>query len=326
MKVFVTGSTGFVGRNLVEFLLKQEQVELTCLVRNLEKASSMQDKGIQIIHGDLLDPSTYEKALGEAEWVFHVAALVGLKNGPEFYTANRDGTACLLHALKSSQTLKRLVFLSSIAAVDRSWDHDWTRFFDSPLDEESPICPTTDYGKSKRQAEELIIESGFPYSILRPAYIYGPHPRSNSSMDKIVYHVRDRIPYTRFPFPGVASEIFVEDLAEALWHVAHHEKALNQDFFVANPKPQSISNFFQKLAQCLEAPYSPQKVSEKVMARFMRYQFAMRPTDPLVRILYTNYFHCSAEKLKQYTGYVPQIGFNKGLAETIEWYQQEGKL
>ncbi len=339
MTIFITGATGFVGRNFVEFLLKHKpHLKLICLVRDLEKAKYMEEKGIQVIQGDLLNPESYQEAISEATFVFHMAALVGLKNGSEFYVANRDATEALLSTLNSASSektskkaLKRFVFLSSIAAIDRPWPKNSlqsfnTPYFKGPLDEASPICPGTDYGKSKRQAEELIMASGLPYSILRPAYIYGPHPRINSSMDKVIYHIRDRVPYTQFPFPGISSEIYVEDLAEALWHSAIHEGALNQDFFVANPKPQSVSNFFKSVADRLKVPYAPKILSESLMKRFMRYQLALNPTNPVVRILYTNYFHCSPKKFKTLTGYTPRIGFESGLTRTLDWYRREGKL
>lgn len=321
-KVFVTGATGFLGRNFVAYLLSLPQrPEVLCLVRNTEKAGFIRKLGAHVIQGDLLKPETYQDVAESVEGVFHIAAKVGLKNGDEFYTVNRKGTRCLLETLKPSK-IKRLMYVSSIAAIDR----DWSKGFDTPLDENSPPHPNTDYGKSKRQAEELIVASGLPYTILRPAYIYGPYPRVDSSMDRVVYHVRDRVPYTQFPFPGRASEIYVKDLAEALWVVANHPKALNEDFFIADPEPVNVADFFHRLAATLGVAYHSREVTPQVMARFRRLQFHRHPQDPVVRILYTDYFHCRSEKLYRYTGYRPRIGLDRGMVETIDWYRQEGKL
>ncbi len=321
-RVFVTGATGFLGRNFVDYLLNlPESPEVFCLVRNAEKAGFIRELGGHIVEGDLLAPESYRDTAASADIVFHVAALVGLKDGDKFYTANREGTRSLLGVLDPLR-LKRLVFVSSIAAIDR----DWSQGFETPLDETSPPHPTTDYGKSKRQAEELIMASGLPYTILRPAYIYGPHPRIGSSMDRVIHHVRDQVPYTRFPFPGRASEIYVKDLAEALWHVGDHPEAVNEDFFIANPEPVRVSDFFRRLAEAIGVSFQPREIRPAVMDRFRRFQFHRHPQDPVVRILYTDYFHCRSEKLYRRTGYRPRIGLDRGIAETVGWYREQGNL
>src|SRR5690606_22586915 len=147
--------------------------------------------------------------------------------------ANTDATQSLINALKHSVRLKRLVFLSSISAFDRPLGQPAIGL----LTEESIPHPNTDYGKSKLEAEKRVEQSDLPYAILRPSYIYGPYPRINSSMDRLIRNVRDQTHYTRFPFPGRASEIYVEDLAEMIWTASQHPAAENQAFFVSNPEP-----------------------------------------------------------------------------------------
>lgn len=165
--------------------------------------------------------------------------------------------------------------------------------------------------------------SGLPYTILRPAYIYGPYPRVQSSMDRLVYDIRDEKPYTRFPFSGRASEIYVTDLAQGIWHTALHPGALNEDFFIANPEPIAVTRCFAALAEALRVPYRPRKLSPERLEKIRRRMYRQAPADPVRRILYEDFFVCDASKLARLTGYVPATGFESGIAQTVAWYQSQ---
>jgi nucleoside-diphosphate-sugar epimerase len=336
-KVFVTGATGFVGRNFIEYLCKSApEVSVMALGRNSEKISAMAEYPVQWVLGDLLDPTTYQEALWEADFVFHIAALVGLKNGDQFYGPNTEGTRSLLNALKGALKaspqaghLKRLVYLSSISAVDRhltTAEELATLSEHHPLDDTSPISPNTDYGKSKRQGEALIESSGLPYTILRPAYIYGPYPRVASSMDRVIYDVQGQKAYTRWPFTGKASAIYVKDLAEILWQVSQTPEAFNQSYFAANPEPVAVQGFFKALAQGLGVPFHPRELESQWIKKFQQRLYRNHPEDPLIRILYESYFVCDSSPLYQVLGGSPKHSLEEGLAETLAWYRQHRGL
>lgn len=324
MNIFITGATGFVGRNLLTYLTDtQPEAEITCLVRSRDKALAQwpqTPRNVRWLEGDLLAPASYRTAAGEADLVFHTAALVGLRNGAEFYAQNTQATRHLVEALRGSERLSRLVFTGSISAVDRPWDQRAT----GPLTEQSPCQPRTDYGKSKLQAEKLIIESGLPYTVMIPAYIYGPHPRPNSSMDRLIRDMLAGKSYTRFPFPGAASEIYVEDLAEALWIAATHPNTLNRRFFIANPAPVRVADAYQTLAEALERPLEPLRLSPEQMARYETRWRTAQPENLLLRILFEDYFACSSEAWVQATGHPPRFGMREGVIRTVEWYRGQG--
>lgn len=326
MRIFVTGATGFVGKNLLNFLMgTQPEAKITCLVRDVQKAKAQWPDlpaNVQWLPGDLLQPQTYQSTIQNAELVFHTAALVSLRNGPEFYTQNTDATRHLVEALQTSPHLKRLLHVGSISAVDRDWHQPAL----APLSDFSPCQPNTDYGKSKLQAEQCVMNSGLPYTVLIPAYIYGPYARPNSSMDRLIRDMAAGKKYTRFPFPGFASEIYAEDLAEMLWVSATHSKTLNQRYFISNPEPIRIQKAYRVLAEALKIPYEPLSIKPTEMERYRNRCRTTHPDSLILRILFEPYFACLPDRWYQTTGFTPRNGLREGIAKTVQWYQAQGLL
>ncbi len=327
MKAFITGATGFVGRNFLAWMLaNRPDWELTCLVRDESRARGQWPDAragrVCWLAGDLLAPETYADRLRQADYVFHIAALVSLRDGPEFYTMNTDTTRRLVETLSAGGRLKRLVFVSSISAIDRPPGPHAV----GPLTEASPPHPNTDYGRSKLQAEECVAASGLPYSMLRPSYIYGPYPRLKSSMDRLIFDVLNQRHYTRFPFPGRVSEIYAGDLAECIELAAHHPDVENRAFFVANREPVRIREVYPRVARELGVPWQPMDVPEERVDRYRRLLYRRFPHNLMLRILFEDYFYCSVDQWYNVTGYQPTVGYEEGVCRTVRWYREHGML
>lgn len=326
MRIFLTGATGFVGRNYLEWVLREQpEAQITCLVRDPRKAAEQwpdQPRQVHWLAGDLLQPHTYQRELEQAELVVHAAALVSLRNGPEFYAQNTEATQQLLSGLAHSTHLQRLIFVSSISAIDRSPEISAV----GPLTEASQPHPNTDYGRSKWQAEEAVRISGLPHVIMRPAYIYGPYPRPNSSMDRMAQHVLSGKPYTRFPFPGRASAIYVDDLSEMLWVAGYHPAIENQAFFISDPEPVLIRQAFTDLAQAMRIPFETLSLNESTVSRTHRYLLRSQPENMMVRILFEDYFYCSPNRWFERTGTSIRYGYAEGLSRTIDWMRRHQRL
>ncbi len=136
--ILVTGATGKVGQELVKDLVaKGEQVR--AMSRNPEKAAEILGPGVEIVAGDLEKPETLEAALQGVEKAFLLS-----DPGPNMAEAHGN----FVEAAKRAG-LRHLVRLSVL-----------------PAGAESPIT----LGKWHKDADELVIQSGIPYTILRPGY------------------------------------------------------------------------------------------------------------------------------------------------------------
>jgi nucleoside-diphosphate-sugar epimerase len=163
MKVFVTGASGFIGREVVK-LLAEHGYYTIALIRDSAK-SSIVNNSQEVIVGDVNDHATLD-AIKRCDAVIHLAAKVrfhpyhALKD-VIVYATERIADACLKYGIK-------MIYASSIAVYGDAR---------SRMVDESYACePDTGYGKAKLEAEHAILDRvsrGLDAIILRPGYVYG---------------------------------------------------------------------------------------------------------------------------------------------------------
>lgn len=161
--LFVTGSTGFIGRRVVSALVDAGYGRIRCLVRAghpLEKG-----RAVEVVRGDLDRPESYAHALQGVGVVLHLAARTGKGRQSDHSRTNAEGTVSLLRACRQSG-VERFVFVSSIAATYRHR----TAYY---------------YAESKRQAEDAVRESGLSYLIVRPTIVFGPGSPAWANLAKL---------------------------------------------------------------------------------------------------------------------------------------------
>src|SRR5258705_2595434 len=108
--VFLTGSTGFIGRRLLATLLGSPSHRIRCLSRSPKAAAH--PAGCDVVSGEICNPSTYTRALQGVDLVIHLAATTGNARPQEYFRVNVDGTRALLAASRSAG-IRRFVFISS---------------------------------------------------------------------------------------------------------------------------------------------------------------------------------------------------------------------
>tara|TARA_R110000822_G_scaffold90073_9_gene208434 strand:+ start:17353 stop:18315 length:963 start_codon:yes stop_codon:yes gene_type:complete len=82
-KILVTGGAGFLGTHLIDRLLSLGH-EVVCIDKNIDGIINNHSKGLTIIEADLLDYHLLDVVVGSCDYVIHLAALVGVKNGLDF--------------------------------------------------------------------------------------------------------------------------------------------------------------------------------------------------------------------------------------------------
>jgi short-subunit dehydrogenase len=245
---FVTGAAGFIGRHLCRRLIGRGDM-VTALARS-ETAAFRDMPSLRVLRGDIRDTRLYAAALAEATVIIHLAADARFGNGPGYDVANVETTAILLDAVaRHASRLSRFVFVSTIGAVDRRPGDQCH----APLDEDSPPAPTSDYGRSKLAAEDLVRRSGLPFAVVRPGMVVGRDMRRNSHFAVFSRLAAAGSAFTRIAWPGALSVIGADDLAEALITVAEHPEAASGTFFAAG-EPVRLADAFNHVRLCWRLP------------------------------------------------------------------------
>ena len=126
MKIIITGGAGFIGKHLVEFLIKKEN-DITIFDNfsnsTYESTKYFENLGVKIIKGDIRRLEDINKAVKGNEVVIHLAAKISvdesIKNPSETFQTNVEGTKNVLIACEKNQ-IKKIIVASSAAVYGES--------------------------------------------------------------------------------------------------------------------------------------------------------------------------------------------------------------
>lgn len=226
-KTFITGGCGFIGANLVKYLLDRGRCQITIYDNlsagsksNLERAiadSGRSDCSVDFVEGDILDKDRLSQAVLGHSAVVHLAAhtrvVESLKNPQESFDVNVVGTFNVLEAARKNGS-ERFVFASSNAAVGEQ---------PLPINEEMACQPLSPYGAGKLSGEALCSAYFRSYGLstvsLRFANAYGPYSEHKTSVvARFIRRVRNGKPLEIYG-DGEQTRDFVHahDICQALY-------------------------------------------------------------------------------------------------------------
>ncbi len=282
MSYFVTGATGFIGRNLVEQLLEREGT-IYVLVREgsrgrleeLKNRWGAPEGRIVPVIGDLSQEKLgcedqIEELRGKIDHFFHLAAIYDMTADAESQrVANVEGTR---EAVKLAEELdaKRFHMVSSIAAAGL-----YKGTFTEDMFEEAEKVDNHPYFQTKHESEAVVREeSKVPWRVYRPGIVVG-HSETGE-MDKIdgpyyffklLQRARNALPQW---FPGVGIEgrkiniVPVDFVARAMDHIAHIDGFDGQAFHLTDPKPLSAGQVINVFAKAAHAPEATMRIDSKM--------------------------------------------------------------
>jgi nucleoside-diphosphate-sugar epimerase len=176
-RIAVTGATGFLGRYIVDVLLRRD-AKVVGVVRNPDRVAELAGRGVKLHRADLASRPDLAKGFAGVDAVVSNAALFSLRNQSweEHIRTNVEGTRNVFAAVVDAG-VKRVVHVSSVA-VYRSGgarvDEDHPQH-----DEHSSRRPWTVYPISKALSEQLAWrmaqEHDLELTVVRPCAIYGAH-------------------------------------------------------------------------------------------------------------------------------------------------------
>lgn len=318
---FVTGGSGFVGRNLIKALV-DKGVEVRALARSDSSVQAVELAGAAAIRGDLQDEVAMRKGMEGCDTVFHSAAFVKSWGNPDdFYDTNVMGTAMVLAAAKKSG-VSTVVFIGTEAVLVGGGpirNADETR----PL----PEHPIGQYPLTKGLSERTVLaanNTNFRTVSVRPRFVWG---RDDTS---VLTQFVDAVKSGRFVWlDGGAyntSTCHVANLCEGAILAAEKGEG-GQAYFLTDGEPVEFRWFVTQMLATQDITPSKRSVSFKLaytlasIVELFWKLFRIYKQPPLNRselLLMGEEVTVNDNKARRELGYVGQISVEQGLQEMRE--------
>jgi uncharacterized protein len=319
--VLVTGAAGFIGYELCKELRKAyPDARIIGLLRDKKSENLLIAEGVEPLVCDLQDIAKCRELLLEANYVFHVGGEARFGNSFNYTDVNIHPTRELTEILAASKNLKRIVFTSTIGAVDRST----TDSCDKLLNVKNKPCPQSEYGRSKLTCEKILEESSLPYTILRLSWVYGLSMRATSHIAVLLDNAKRGSLSSLFHFPGKVSTVFVEDLTRAMVVATTNKETYRKTYFVSDGQPIAIGDILS-IGRDTASRSSPYEIDQKITA-FIRKCRTVLPFT--VRCLFEDVLTCEPE-LFNVLGIQPSttaVGGIRKLSQQIDKRNHEGVI
>ncbi|MGD2144797.1 MAG: GDP-mannose 4,6-dehydratase [Anaerolineae bacterium] len=319
MRILVTGGAGFIGSNLVDALMAQGH-EVTVLdnlsvgkVSNIEH--HLESARFHFVNGSILDLGTLERLVRQADLIYHLAAVVGVKYVVE------DPLKAIVTNVRGTENVLELAFKYWARTVVASSSEIYGKSSQVPLREGSDrlLGPTTvnrwSYSDAKAIDEYFALayaQKGLPVSVVRYFNAYGPRLDPNgygSVIAKFVTQALAGDPITVYD-DGEQTRCFtyVGDTIEATVRVATVGEAQGKVFNVGSGRETTINELAQLIlrltgssSEITHVPYSSTYGADFEETR-RRVPDVSRAVDIL--------------------GFEVQMDFEEGLRRTIAWLQR----
>jgi len=334
---FVTGGTGFIGRNLIDALLARG-VEVRCLVRSPSRADHLRRAGVRTVTGSLGDVAAWRSELSGCDAVFNVGGLVAACRRDDLFTINGRAAGAVADACAAFESPPTLVHVSSLAAAGPPP-------VGKPLrDESDPFAPVSDYGASKLLGDgELRRRAArLPITSVQPGIVFGPHDAQVLTIYWMIDRIRLHLPMGFRPVP--VSLIHVADLVALLLAAADRGERMAADtdddtasgvYHACDDREHpSYGEFGRRIAGALGRSVMILPVATPVAWPIVTLASAcskVAGTPSLVspdklREATARSWAASAAKARRQIGFAPAASLDDRIRQTADWFRANGLL
>ena len=316
-KILVTGSDGFIGSHLVEWLLDKG-----CQVRAFVYYNSFNSWGwldslpkeklnqIDVFAGDIRDPNGVRKAMHGMDMVFHLAALIAIPfsyHSPDSYVdTNIKGTLNILQAVRDVGCER--VLITSTSEV-----YGTAKYV--PIDEDHPFQGQSPYSATKigadRLAESFYRSFNTPVTVVRPFNTYGPRQSARAVIPTVITQLLSGAEEIKLGSLHPTRDFnYVKDTVAGFIAIAESLNTIGEEINIASQQEISVG----ELAQIMIDEINP---SARIISDDIRFRPEKSEVD---RLLGSN------EKIRRLTGWQPATSLKQGICETIAWFKDAENL
>jgi nucleoside-diphosphate-sugar epimerase len=326
--VLVTGATGLLGSHIVEKLIAGGD-RVRVLARPASRTDFLDALGVEVMRGDLTDPSACAAAVANVARIFHCAAKVGdWGRWREFQTGCLDATETLARAAARAG-IARFIHISSTSAYGHPPDQD------TPIDETAAlgqnIWALDYYTRSKVECERLLwklASSGnLPLTVIRPSWLFGE--RDRTTVPRLIGEFRRGRMLVVGKGDNVLSAVYAGVVADAALLAARDCGSQGEAYNITSQGRITQRAFLDLFADALRVP----RVSRHVPypAAFaggflleLRDRLLCRARPPRVTRygawLLGRRLEYSTAKAHAKLGWEPGISYSHSIEQTIGWF------
>lgn len=309
-KIFITGAGGFIGSNLCE-----RCIELGYQVKAFVHYNSRNSLGwlenskfkneIDFVSGDIRDFDLIYKSLKECYTVFHLAALIGIPysyvSPLAYIKTNIEGTYNILEAAKERQ-------LENIIITSTSETYGTAQYV--PIDEKHPLIGQSPYSATKIAADQLAISYfrsfELPVKIVRPFNTYGPRQSTRAIIPTIISQLIEDKKLINIGNPTPTRDFtYVKDTVNGFIEIFKSNNLEGEITNIGMGKEISVKDLALLISRLMKKEIIINSDKKRI-----------RPENSEVERLC-----CNNNKLIKNTKWEPMYNLEKGLSETIDWFQ-----
>ena len=311
MRLLVTGAAGFIGSNFVR-MITNGQLEGISGVKVLDKLTYAGVKGnlktaedfldYQFTQGDICDPTQVSQLISDVDAVLNFAAEShvdrSISGAADFVQTNIVGVQVLLDAIKASRRQIRFLQVSTDEVYGSIEEGSWT--------EEWPLLPSSPYSASKASGELLarsyIRTHGMDVVITRCSNNYGTH---HFPEKLIPLFITNLIEGKKVPVYGTGENVrdwlHVDDHCRGIYQVLMNGRS-GEVYNIGGGRELTNNEITSLILHAMGANESSIEYVEDRKGHDLRYSVDW-------------------SKINREIGYEPQVKFEDGLKETIQWYR-----
>ncbi|WP_035691802.1 NAD-dependent 4,6-dehydratase LegB [Azospirillum halopraeferens] len=320
-RILVTGADGFIGSHLVEALVAAGSNVRAFVQYNsfghwgwLDQAPESVRSAIEVVAGDVRDPTCVLDAMRGCNVVLHLAALIAIPysyRAPGSYVdTNVTGTLNVLEAARALG-VERVVHTST------SEVYGTARYV--PIDEEHPLQAQSPYAASKIGADQLALsyQRSFdvPVAVIRPFNTYGPRQSARAVIPTIITQIAAGATVIRLGALHPTRDFsFVADTASGFMAVARADAAIGQVTNIGSGFEITVGDTARLIAELMDRE-----------VRIEHEDARLRPAASEVERLFAD-IRRAGETLGWTPAYGGAEGFRRGLQHTIAWFSDPANL
>jgi dTDP-glucose 4,6-dehydratase len=302
VKLLVCGGAGFIGSNFVRVRLRDEGDEVVVLdkLTYAGRRENLDGLDVRFVHGAIEDPEAVADAIEGVDAVINFAAEThvdrSIAEPDAFVQTHSQGTYVLLEAARER----------GLRYLQVSTDEVYGSIEEGSFTEQSPLAPSSPYSATKAGGDLLVASYFHTYGlqtvICRGSNNYGPYQYPEKLIPLMILNALhgDKLPVYGDGMQ-VRNWLYVEDFARGIGHALAHG-APGEVYNVGGPDECPNIDVVKRI---LQLTGNDESLIEHV-------------TD---RLGHDRRYSLGSEKIRA-LGWQPQVRFDEGLQQTVQWYRQ----